>query len=370
LSCAIGFGSHAIGSYSLAEGWYTKAVGRYSHAEGDRTAANGDSSHAEGYNTVADAYNTHAEGWYTTASGWFSHSEGRQTVASGQTSHAQGTGTIADYSDQTAIGRYNVKKGGAFILGNGTADDARSNALMIDWDGNVEQNGIRSMSSYPTPIPASANLNDYVKPGNYYCASGSNAATQTNPPWTTASYGMLVFRLTSSANQTLQVAWLNGNTSRLKFRIRNDGGTWGSWRSLATGDGDLSSYLTTSSASSTYATISTVNTKATQSTPTFTLTDTANFTLTGQYLQKSGRIACVHLKLTAKAAIASGSTHYLGTLSPAPAMLMAVYGKSGDATPQCTYFYNRASNNIALKATTAIAKNGVLEINGCYCTAS
>ena len=55
-------------------------------------------------------------------------------------SHAQNQYTIAASQAQTAIGKYNVSDSAdtyAFIIGNGTADNARSNALTIDWNGNI-----------------------------------------------------------------------------------------------------------------------------------------------------------------------------------------------------------------------------------------
>lgn len=153
--------SSEIGVYSLAEGVGCTASGEYSHAEGMDCVASGYISHAEGYNTVASApidddegiYEgshaegssttasgnaSHAEGCFTESSGWGSHAEGSSSVASGNSSHAQNLGTIAGYSSQTAIGRYNDNQlDNAFEIGNGTADDARSNAFAVTWDGLI-----------------------------------------------------------------------------------------------------------------------------------------------------------------------------------------------------------------------------------------
>ena len=49
-------------------------------------------------------------------------------------------GTIAASVVQHVQGQYNIKdnaKKYAHIVGNGTADDARSNAHTVDWDGNA-----------------------------------------------------------------------------------------------------------------------------------------------------------------------------------------------------------------------------------------
>ncbi len=145
--------SLASGNYSHAEGDSTTASGDYSHAEGDRTTASkswshaegahttasGEASHAEGSATTASGDTSHAEGFDSTAAGSFSHAEGAKTQASGGYSHAQNHGTIAQGANQTAIGKFNIANGidYAFIIGNGTSDTARSNALTVDWSGDI-----------------------------------------------------------------------------------------------------------------------------------------------------------------------------------------------------------------------------------------
>lgn len=151
-SVAIGQGVEASGPNSYAEGHLTVASGYVSHAEGDRTEAWGsythaegvgtkahkDISHAEGSGSEAIGFTSHAEGNSTVASGEYSHSEGDNTKASGAASHAAGRGTIADNDAQTAVGKYNTKNSSnLFVVGNGTADDARSNAFAVGSDGQT-----------------------------------------------------------------------------------------------------------------------------------------------------------------------------------------------------------------------------------------
>lgn len=147
-SHAEGSDAEAAGQYSHAEGYGTVASKHASHAEGTSTTASGFDSHAEGWSTTASGHESHAEGSGTTASGYASHAEGRATTASGENSHAQNQGTLAAKDNQTAIGKYNVEdtetvesKQKAFIIGNGTAYNARSNGFSVDWDGNVEAAG-------------------------------------------------------------------------------------------------------------------------------------------------------------------------------------------------------------------------------------
>lgn len=104
---------------------------------------------ATGFESVASGEFAHTEGVDTTASGSISHAEGGYTVASGTYSHAQNYGTRASGQAQTAIGRYNDNDpNNAFEIGNGTADNARSNAFAVDWDGNLTAGGNLTASNF------------------------------------------------------------------------------------------------------------------------------------------------------------------------------------------------------------------------------
>ena len=130
----------ATGQFSHAEGYGTIASGNNSHAECYNTTASEHASHAEGFDTIASGRASHAEGYNTTASGNNSHAEGLDTIASGYASHAEGSGTIASGSDSHVQGKYNIvdtENDYVHIVGNGSADDERSNAHTLDWDGNA-----------------------------------------------------------------------------------------------------------------------------------------------------------------------------------------------------------------------------------------
>lgn len=144
LSHAEGYMAAASGDYSHAEGNSTTASGAQSHAEGGRTRASGVQSHAEGSGTTASGANSHAENAGATASGTNSHAEGAGTTASAPQSHAEGGGTKASSEYQHVQGKFNVEDANgtyAFIIGNGTADNARHNAFAIDWNGLIYVNG-------------------------------------------------------------------------------------------------------------------------------------------------------------------------------------------------------------------------------------
>ena len=144
---ASGNHSHAEGEYckasndcSHAEGLGCTASGTNSHAEGEYCKASGIDSHSEGNRCIASAVGSHVEGYSCVASGNYSHAEGHNCVASGNYSHAGGDGTVAASSYQVATGKYNIEDTSfiySFIIGNGAGDDARSNALTVDWGGNI-----------------------------------------------------------------------------------------------------------------------------------------------------------------------------------------------------------------------------------------
>lgn len=160
-SHAEGYGNTATGNYSHAEGFQTTTTATFSHTEGSNTTANGLHSHAEGYNTIATGSSSHTEGRDTMTTGEYSHAEGRGTKAEGGDSHAEGYSTTAkgecshaegynttakgghshaegcyaiSYNDYShAQGKFNkqVSNDDMFWIGNGTADDKRSNALRV-----------------------------------------------------------------------------------------------------------------------------------------------------------------------------------------------------------------------------------------------
>ena len=145
-SHAEGYETVASGTNCHAEGSHTTASGSNCHAEGSGTVASKKGAHAEGLRSEASGGYAHAEGADTVASGSDSHAEGYTTVASGSYTHAEGNNTIANHKSQHVFGEYNVadtnvasaSNRGDYveIVGNGTADNARSNARTLDWDGN------------------------------------------------------------------------------------------------------------------------------------------------------------------------------------------------------------------------------------------
>lgn len=124
-----------VGTGSFAFGNNVTASGMYSFAEGYTTTASGSYSHAEGGLTQAKIY-AHAEGYTTKAHGECSHAEGFNTTAQRKSQHVGGEYNVLDSTGtESTHGTY------VEIIGNGTADDARSNARTLDWSGNERLNG-------------------------------------------------------------------------------------------------------------------------------------------------------------------------------------------------------------------------------------
>ena len=138
------------GNFSHAEGYKSQAVGQYSHAEGGGPAG----TFTEQLGGRATGTGSHAEGSFTLASGSFSHAEGQFTTASAPWSHAEGLGTIANGWYQHVQGAYNVPSSeqSAFIVGNGVADEARSNLLFASGE-LIQVTGSVSITSVLTLTP-------------------------------------------------------------------------------------------------------------------------------------------------------------------------------------------------------------------------
>ena len=136
------------GASSTAEGSGVTSSAQYTHAEGLQTAATYKAAHAEGEDSTASGRDAHAEGRGTTASQAQAHAEGLNTTAGHTAAHAEGNTTQTGNNYQHVQGKYNVGKSTtAFEVGNGTSNNARSNALELDWDGNLTVAGTIEDSS-------------------------------------------------------------------------------------------------------------------------------------------------------------------------------------------------------------------------------
>ena len=274
-SFSSGLHSKSTGEYSHAEGYYTEALNSCSHAEGFRTVAEGGYSHAEGCDSVAHgfanhaegyechAYNggaghaegwgtksysngSHSEGWYTVAVGAYSHAEGYYTRADGYSSHTSGTYTKATRDYQTVIGKYNANHSTnttfdsgdyAFIIGNGTDDNraSRSNALTVDWNGNlwcagkvndvdlycISTEGTLASSNYQTAI-GKYNIEDTNNAYAFMIGNGEDEDSRSNAftiDWngrmTTCNPNLTAGTAPSSTNSNIALCLADKNGTRM-----------------------------------------------------------------------------------------------------------------------------------------------------------
>lgn len=145
-SCIMGLGCSANGDFSISTGSMCQASGNKSIAGGLFTQANGEYSIAFGSELANTQIRTQANGRMGVAIGYGCIADGNNSRAIGQAVHTNGTLSTgigdritANGRLHFAIGKYNTIEEGdlyAFSVGNGTSEEARSNAFTLDWEGN------------------------------------------------------------------------------------------------------------------------------------------------------------------------------------------------------------------------------------------
>jgi hypothetical protein len=137
-STAWGIATEATEEYATTWGLYSKAGGSWSTAWGFDSNSSAQSATSWG-GLSHQSYNYKGG----KASGLMSTAWGGDTVASGFSATAWGLGTIADEGNMTVIGTYNTASNtdALFVVGNGTADNARSDAVTVYNDGSVKIKG-------------------------------------------------------------------------------------------------------------------------------------------------------------------------------------------------------------------------------------
>lgn len=137
-------------------GNFSSAIGQDSRATNTASFAWGNNTQASGVFSTAGGGSTHASGSYATALGYFSQARGATALASGNYSAANGyyatalgTYTVANGNGSLVIGAYNDSVLAApatfsfpstnplFIIGNGSSPSARSNAMVVNYNGHV-----------------------------------------------------------------------------------------------------------------------------------------------------------------------------------------------------------------------------------------
>jgi hypothetical protein len=155
LSYASGDGSVALGYQSEARGFSGFAAGANSKATGDVSTALGSGTIATGFISTSIGNFTEAQGMVATAMGYGSIATGNWSLATGYRTHTRGNhaASFGMYNQARAvngfvIGSYNDTSDTPdpvsmawpdriFQVANGTADNARGNAMTILRDGNT-----------------------------------------------------------------------------------------------------------------------------------------------------------------------------------------------------------------------------------------
>lgn len=175
---ATGRSTVASGNHAVAFGDDANATGDHSRAFGVGSTASGTHAHAFGRNSTASGGNSYSLGYYTVASGWSSMALGENAIASGAYALALGDSSVASGYNSAALGSYSratghnsfaaarksearsyhevqfgafvdvaalgtadpsnlVPEEALFVIGNGTDNLNRSNALVIRKDGTA-----------------------------------------------------------------------------------------------------------------------------------------------------------------------------------------------------------------------------------------
>lgn len=195
----------ASGQYATAVGKSTRADGKGSFAEGYTDVGwlttSGIGSHVEGYASSVNGITifsngAHGEGYTFNRTriinGVGSHAEGADTLTDAYACHAEGNFTDALSSTQHVQGKYNIKdSNGVFqdIIGNGSADESRSNASALDWNGNLYISG----KIYQDCTDYSTNSSGLVTPrcgGTPVSVGGGGASNIPAPPSADGEYNL------------------------------------------------------------------------------------------------------------------------------------------------------------------------------------
>lgn len=138
---ATNLGAIAIGSSTQATGLYAVSVGNQTIASGGAAFAAGNFTEASGTFGVATGYATEAEARYSAAFG-------NSTDATGGASFVIGAFNEPDANAVDSTHGQESRKY-IFIVGNGTDDSNRSNAMTVDWDGNAVVAGKLTVGAAP-----------------------------------------------------------------------------------------------------------------------------------------------------------------------------------------------------------------------------
>jgi hypothetical protein len=140
-SCeAIGDNSTAIGYNSKSSGDYSTSIGLMSFSKGPYSVAIGNRDTTIGYSSFSFGSHNLSIGSYSTSIGYKTIAKGENSFSAGYYTMAKpyGSFVIGQFNDTTCITPYLWSTlDPIFIVGNGVSDNARSNAMMVQQNGEV-----------------------------------------------------------------------------------------------------------------------------------------------------------------------------------------------------------------------------------------
>ena len=118
----------AMGGHTTASGDFTTSMGRYTTASGNRATAMGERTTASGIWSTAMGYYTTASGLASTAMGYYTTASDYSSTVIGQYNSSGSSATSANSFSTSAP---------AFVIGNGTASNAKSDAFKVMFNGDA-----------------------------------------------------------------------------------------------------------------------------------------------------------------------------------------------------------------------------------------
>jgi Hep_Hag. len=144
-SVAMGAGPKASGGHSISLGCYSEATGWMSAGIGSHTVANGDSSFAIGYNVQTKSHNAYAFGKNAISNAWGSFAIGYDVSSDTYYQTTLGVNNLPISGDKSKW----VATNPLLVIGNGSAPENKSNALVMlkngdtKFSGNIEAESIK-----------------------------------------------------------------------------------------------------------------------------------------------------------------------------------------------------------------------------------
>jgi hypothetical protein len=133
-----GYKSYAIGSQCSSSGEVSFAFGHATNASGNSSMAFGRGSVAAGYHSIAIGVSNDGDP-RTSSTGRKSIAIGSSTMAKADNSYALGFWLVNNTDNSVVLGSFNDPEvpGTKLVVGNGTGDANRSNAMMVFDNGSV-----------------------------------------------------------------------------------------------------------------------------------------------------------------------------------------------------------------------------------------